>query len=146
MPERPFVLLTQPTVLDPSRAPAGRHIAWAYVHVPMGLELDATDLITAQVERFAPGFRDTVLAAAAMRPSDLERANPNDVGGDILGGAVTMAQLVKRPVVSRHPWRIPIRSASGQRWYLCSSSTAPGPGVHGMGGMHAAELALRDTA
>jgi phytoene dehydrogenase-like protein len=144
MPKRPFVLLTQPTVLDPSRAPAGRHIAWAYVHVPMGLELDATDLITAQVERFAPGFRDTVLAAAAMRPSDLERANPNDVGGDILGGAVTMSQLVKRPVVSRHPWRIPIRSAGGQRWYLCSSSTAPGPGVHGMGGLHAAELALRD--
>lgn len=149
MPDRPFVLLTQPTILDPSRAPAGRHIAWAYVHVPRGLELDATDVITAQVERFAPGFRDTVLAAAAMRPSDLERANPNDVGGDILGGAVTMAQLVKRPVVSPHPWRIPVRTdgsgSRGPRWYLCSSSTAPGPGVHGMGGMLAAELALRDV-
>ena len=146
MPQRPFVLLTQPSILDPSRAPAGKHIAWAYVHVPKGLDLDATEVITAQVERFAPGFRDTVLAAAAMRPSDLERSNPNDVGGDILGGAVTMMQLVRRPVVSRHPWRILIRSSGGQRWYLCSSSTAPGPGVHGMGGLLAAELALRENA
>jgi phytoene dehydrogenase-like protein len=144
MPQRPFVLLTQPTIHDPSRAPAGKHIAWAYLHVPNGLDLDATELITQQIERFAPGFRDTVLASAALRPSDLERENPNDLGGDILGGAVTMWQLLKRPVVSPHPWRVPIR-AGRQRWYLCSSSTAPGPGVHGMGGLHAAELALRDV-
>ena len=144
MPDRPFVLLTQPTVLDPSRAPAGSHIAWAYTHVPRGLDLDATDVITEQIERFAPGFRDTVMGAAPLRPSDLERANPNDVGGDILGGAVTMAQLVRRPVVSPKPWRIPRRGSAGPAWYLCSSSTAPGPGVHGMSGMLAAELALRD--
>jgi phytoene dehydrogenase-like protein len=139
MPDDPFVLLTQPTVLDPSRAPAGRHVAWAYVHVPRGLDLDATEVITRRIERYAPGFRDTVLAAAAMRPSDLQRANPNDVGGDIMGGAVSMWQLVKRPVVSRHPWRTPVRG-----WYLCSSSTPPGPGVHGTSGQLAAELALRD--
>lgn len=140
VPERPYVLLVQPTVVDASRAPAGKHIAWAYLHVPRGVDLDATELITAQVERFAPGFRDLVLAAAPTTAADAFASNPNDVGGDILGGAVTIGQLLKRPVVSRAPWRTPVHGL-----YLASAATPPGPGVHGMNGWFAARAALHDV-
>jgi phytoene dehydrogenase-like protein len=139
MTSRPYVLVVQPSVVDPSRAPAGAATLWAYTHVPAGSDLDATEVITAQVERFAPGFRDVILGSTATTPTRLERNNPNDVGGDILGGAVTLGQLVKRPVVSRTPWRTPVPGL-----YLCSSSTPPGPAVHGMCGWHAARLALSD--
>jgi len=137
--DRPYVLVVQPTVVDPSRAPAGRHTLWAYIHVPRGSRVDATERVTAQLERFAPGFRDTVLASVATDAAELERRNPNDVGGDILGGALTVPQLVKRPVVSPVPWRTPVRGL-----YLCSASTPPGPSVQGMNGWYAARLALRE--
>jgi len=139
VPDRPFVLVVQPSVVDPSRAPTGRHVLWAYLHVPRGLDLDATGLVTAQLERVAPGFADVVLAAAPRTASQIEEDDPNDVGGDILGGAVTLPQLVRRPVVSTTPWRTPVRGL-----YLCSASTPPGPAVHGMAGWYAARLALRD--
>ncbi|WP_353809282.1 phytoene desaturase family protein [Agromyces sp. SYSU T00194] len=137
--ERPYVLVVQPTVVDPTRAPAGRHTLWAYIHVPRGSRLDATELVAAQMERFAPGFRDTVLASTATSAVELGARNPNDVGGDILGGALTVPQLVKRPVVSPVPWRTPVRGL-----YLCSASTPPGPSVQGMNGWFAARLALRE--
>ncbi|MFB9310842.1 phytoene dehydrogenase-like protein [Agromyces hippuratus] len=137
--EHPYVLVTQPTVADPSRAPAGKHVLWAYTHVPAGSTLDPTELVTAEVERFAPGFRDVVLASAASSAADLGRYNANYVGGDIYSGALTMAQLLKRPVVSPKPWRTPVDGI-----YLCSSATPPGPAVHGMNGWFAAKLALRE--
>jgi phytoene dehydrogenase-like protein len=135
--DAPFVLVTQPSILDPTRAPAGRHTLWAYTHVPRGSSVDQTEAITRQIERFAPGFRDTILASASMTALDLEANNPNDVGGDILGGAVTVRQLLKRPVISRTPWRTPVGGL-----YLCSASTPPGPSVQGMNGWFAARLAL----
>lgn len=138
-PRHPYVLATQPTVADPSRAPAGKHVLWAYTHVPAGSTLDATELITREVERFAPGFRDLVLASASRTAVDLAAQNANYVGGDIYAGELTMAQFVKRPVVSTAPWRTPIEGV-----YLCSSATPPGPAVHGMNGWWAAKLALRD--
>lgn len=138
-PRHPYVLATQPTVIDPSRAPAGKHVLWAYTHVPAGSAFDATELITAEVERFAPGFRDLVLASASHSAVELERGNANLVGGDYAGGAMTLAQLVKRPVVSTTPWRTPVEGV-----YLCSSSTPPGPAVQGMNGWYAARLALRE--
>lgn len=138
-PKHPFVLVTQPSVLDASRAPAGKHVLWAYTHVPAGSTFDASELITAEVERFAPGFRDLVLASTASSAVELERGNANLVGGDLGGGATTLAQLVKRPVVSRTPWRTPVEGV-----YLCSASTPPGPAVHGMNGWYAARLALRE--
>lgn len=135
----PYVLVVQPTLVDPSRAPEGRHVLWAYLHVPNGSPLDPTEHIVRQLERFAPGFRDTVLAAVARTAPDLERDNPNERGGDISGGAATLRQLVRRPVLSSAPWRTPIPGL-----YLCSSATTPGPAVHGMNGWYAARLALRD--
>lgn len=135
----PYVLVTQPTVVDPSRAPAGRHVLWAYTHVPAGSTLDATDLITAEVERFAPGFRDVVLASAASSAVEIGQYNANYLGGDIYSGELTLRQLVKRPVVSTAPWRTPVDGV-----YLCSSATPPGPAVHGMNGWFAAKLALRE--
>ncbi len=135
----PYVLVTQPSVLDDSRAPAGKQVLWAYIHVPNGSTLDATELVTAQVERFAPGFRDLILASATSSAQEVEAYNPNYVGGDISGGALTMWQLLKRPVLSPYPWRTPIEGV-----YLCSSATPPGPAVHGMSGWYAATLALRD--
>ncbi|GAB3618021.1 NAD(P)/FAD-dependent oxidoreductase [Okibacterium endophyticum] len=138
--ESPYVLAAQPSLFDSSRAPIGRHTLWAYTHVPHGSERDMTEPITAQIERFAPGFRDVVMASASMTAADLERQNPNFVGGDISGGAVSIRQLIARPVLSSHPWRTPARGL-----YLCSASTPPGPGVHGMGGFHAARLALEDV-
>jgi phytoene dehydrogenase-like protein len=137
--EHPYVLVTQPTVADPSRAPEGKHVLWAYTHVPAGSTLDATELVTAEVERFAPGFRDVVLASASSSAAELGRYNANYVGGDIYSGALTMAQLLKRPVVSPKPWRTPVDGV-----YLCSSATPPGPAVHGMNGWFAAKLALRE--
>lgn len=138
IPDRPFVLVSQPSILDPSRAPAGKHTLWAYMHVPRDSDFDATELITEQLERVAPGFRDIVLASAAMTAREVAANNPNDVGGDISGGEVTLPQLVKRPVVSTRPWQTPIDGL-----YLCSASTPPGPSVQGMNGWFAARLALR---
>lgn len=137
--DEPYVLVVQPTVVDPTRAPEGRHVLWAYLHVPNGSPLDPTERILRQIERFAPGFRDTVLAAVPRTAPDVERDDPNDLGGDISGGAATLVQLVRRPTLSPEPWRTPIPGL-----YLCSSSTVPGPAVHGMNGWFAARLALRD--
>jgi phytoene dehydrogenase-like protein len=140
-PERPFVLLAQQSLFDDSRAPAGRHTVWAYCHVPNGSTADMTDRIEAQIERFAPGFRDLVIGRYAMGPADLERYNPNYPGGDIAGGASGGMQLFARPVASPVPYSTP-----GEGIFLCSSSTPPGAGVHGMCGFHAAEAALRSLA
>lgn len=131
---RPYVLLVQPYAADPTR---GGHTLWAYCHVPNGSAADMTGPIEAQIERYAPGFRERVLARHAMGPAELEAANPNLVGGDIGGGLASLAQFVKRPVWSPAPWRTPLPGV-----FLCSSSTPPGPGVHGMGGWQAARLAL----
>jgi len=135
--DRPFVLFVQPTLFDPSRAPAGRHIAWAYCHVPNGCTLDLTGHIERQVERFAPGFRERILARSVLTPADLERRNANLVGGDISGGMMDLRQVFARPVPSLTPYRTPLRGV-----YICSASTPPGGGVHGMGGYHAASAAL----
>ncbi|GLW10628.1 P49 secreted protein [Microtetraspora sp. NBRC 13810] len=139
-PRRPFVLLAQPCVADPSRAPAGRHTVWAYCHVPNGSAVDMTEAIESQVERFAPGFRDLILARATRGPAELERHNANLVGGDIGGGLASLAQFAGRPLYAARPWRTPLPGV-----YLCSASTPPGAGVHGMGGHRAARLALADT-
>jgi phytoene dehydrogenase-like protein len=136
--ERPFVLLVQPTLFDPSRAPPSKHTAWAYCHVPNGSTRDMSAAIEAQVERFAPGFRDRILARAKRGPADLEHDNPNYVGGDINGGIQDWRQLFTRPVAKLDPYATPTRGL-----YLCSSSTPPGGGVHGMCGVWAARSALR---
>src|SRR5581483_5691863 len=137
--DRPFVLLAQPSLFDETRAPVGKHTAWAYCHVPNGSREDLTDRVEQQVERFAPGFRDLVLARAARGPADLEAANRNLVGGDLNGGAADLGQVLFRPVRSPRPHRTPVPGV-----YLCSASTPPGGGVHGMCGYAAARLALRD--
>jgi phytoene dehydrogenase-like protein len=139
MPRHPYVLISQPSVLDATRAPAGHQVLWAYTHVPSGSTLDATELITSTVQRWAPGFRDVVLASSSLSAAQLGEHNPNYVGGDIYSGAMTLRQLVKRPVLSTRPWRTPIPGV-----YLCSSATPPGPAVHGMNGWFAARLALRE--
>jgi phytoene dehydrogenase-like protein len=135
--ERPFVLVSQPTLFDPSRAPRGKHVAWAYCHVPHGWAENLTDRIESQIDRFAPGFRDRVLARRESAPAALAVANDNLVGGDIGGGAATIDQLFTRP--NRHLYRTSIDGV-----YLCSASTPPGGGVHGMCGYHAARIALDD--
>jgi phytoene dehydrogenase-like protein len=132
---RPFVLLAQPSLFDSSRAPVGKHTAWAYCHVPNGCGEDMTERIESQIERFAPGFRERILARHALSPADLERQNANLVGGDITGGAQNLRQLLLRP--TRHFYRTP-----SENIFLCSSSTPPGAGVHGMCGYHAALAAL----
>jgi phytoene dehydrogenase-like protein len=137
-PERPFVLLSQPTLFDPARAPKGKHVAWAYCHVPNGSRENRTKAIEDQIERFAPGFRDTILHRNVMDPAALEARNANLVGGDVNGGALSLAQLLFRPRLRVDPYRL---SAPGH--FLCSSSTPPGPAVHGMCGFHAAQSALR---
>ena len=137
-PERPFTLFVQPTLFDPARAPAGKHTAWAYCHVPSGSTVDMTDAIEAQVERFAPGFRERILARHTMSATAMERYDANYVGGDINGGVTDLRQFFARPRLSLHPWATPVPGL-----YLCSSSTPPGGGVHGMCGWHAARLALR---
>ncbi|UWX97120.1 NAD(P)/FAD-dependent oxidoreductase [Arthrobacter zhaoxinii] len=139
-PRRPYVLLSQPSSFDPTRAPAGRHVLWSYCHVPAGSTVDMTEAVTAQIERFAPGFRDVVVDSRVTTAADLEQYNANYVGGDFGGGAVTLAQMLIRPVLSPKPWRTAVPGV-----YLSSASTPPGPGVHGMGGMHAARLALKDV-
>jgi phytoene dehydrogenase-like protein len=136
--ERPYVLLVQPTLFDPTRAPDGKHTAWAYCHVPSGSTRDMTDAIERQVERFAPGFRDLILERSAMDSAEVERRNPNYVGGDINGGLQDMRQLFTRPVARLDPYSTPIDGL-----YICSSSTPPGGGVHGMCGYFAARSALR---
>ena len=137
-PERPFVLLSQPSLFDPSRAPEGRHTAWAYCHVPNGSDFDMTERIEAQVERFAPGFRGRVLKRSVRPPAALERYNPNCVGGDINGGVQDLGQLFSRPARMLNPYAIPSTDI-----FICSSSTPPGGGVHGMCGYFAARAALR---
>ncbi len=136
--ERPFVLLAQQSLFDPARAPAGQHTAWAYCHVPHGSPVDMTAAIEAQVERFAPGFRDLILARHTFNAPQMEAYNPNYVGGDINGGVQDMLQHFARPVLYR-PYATPAKGI-----YLCSSSTPPGGGVHGMCGYHAALTVLRD--
>ena len=136
--ERPYVLLAQQSLFDPTRAPAGQHTAWAYCHVPNGSRVDMTERIELQVERFAPGFRERILARSALGPADLERHNPNNVGGDINGGAATLSQLFTRPVARVSPYTTPLPGV-----FLCSASTPPGGGVHGMCGYHGAQAALR---
>jgi phytoene dehydrogenase-like protein len=138
--ERPYVLLTQPSLFDDSRAPAGKHTAWAYCHVPSGSTEDMTDRIESQVERFAPGFRELILARSAIGPADFERRNRNFVGGDINGGLMDLRQLFFRPVRKLVPYRTPLKGV-----YICSSSTPPGGGVHGMCGYSAALTALADS-
>ena len=147
-PERPFVLAAQQSPFDPTRAPEGGQTLWAYCHTPNGSRQDMTQRIESQIERFAPGFRDRILAKSAMGPAELERRNPNLVGGDINGGVLDLPQFIARPVTSVNPYRVPVRAgelAGDPAVYLCSSSTPPGGGVHGMAGYHAARSAIRDT-
>ncbi|HEY4061093.1 MAG TPA: NAD(P)/FAD-dependent oxidoreductase [Puia sp.] len=139
-PERPFVLLAQQSIVDASRAPAGKHTGWAYCHVPNGSAKDMTETIERQVERFAPGFRDRILARHVMGPAQLEEYNPNYIGGDINGGVIDLGQLFTRPALRSSPYR-----TSSKGIYICSASTPPGGGVHGMCGYHAARRALRDV-
>jgi phytoene dehydrogenase-like protein len=136
--DRPYVLLVQPTLFDPTRAPEGKHTAWAYCHVPHGSTRDMTEAIESQVERFAPGFRDLILGRSVMDSAEVERRNRNYVGGDINGGVQDLRQLFTRPVPRLDPYSTPLRGL-----YLCSSSTPPGGGVHGMCGYYAARSALR---
>ena len=140
-PDRPYVLVVQPGVADPSRAPAGQHTLWTYCHVPSGSEVDMTSRIEAQLERFAPGFRDLVLVRSALGPALLEAKNRNLVGGDVNGGAADLGQVFFRPVKRPVPYRTPLRGV-----YVCSAATPPGGGVHGMCGYSAARIALKDLA
>ena len=139
-PGQPFVLLSQPSVFDASRAPAGKHTAWAYCHVPNGSVEDMTSTIENQVERFAPGFKDTILARHTMNTEEMEAYNPNYIGGDINGGVLDLPQLFTRPVLRFSPYK-----TSAKGLYICSSSTPPGGGVHGMCGYYAAKKALSDV-
>ena len=136
--DRPFVLLAQPSLFDSSRAPEGKHTLWAYCHVPNGSTIDMTDRIENQIERFAPSFRSRILARSALSPAQMETLDANLVGGDINGGAAIITQLFTRPTL--HTYRTPLRNI-----YICSSSTPPGGGVHGMCGYHAARTALRKS-
>jgi phytoene dehydrogenase-like protein len=137
-PERPYVLLAQQSLFDPSRTPAGVQAAWAYCHVPNGSAIDMTDRIERQIERFAPGFRDRILARHAMNTEAVESHDANYIGGDINGGVADLRQFIRRPTLGLHPWKTPIEGV-----YLCSSSTPPGGGVHGMCGWHAAQEVMR---
>src|SRR5215213_6895295 len=140
-PERPFILLAQQSLFDRTRAPEGKHTVWAYCHVPNGSSFDMTGRIEAQIERFAPGFVDRILDKRAAGTADLERWNPNLVGGDINGGYMDFGQLFTRPMPRPNPYSTPARGL-----YICSSSTPPGGGVHGMSGYFAARVALRYLA
>jgi phytoene dehydrogenase-like protein len=139
-PEKPFILLAQPTLFDTTRAPKGKHTAWAYCHVPNGSQADMTAVIEKQVERFAPGFRDTILAKHTMTTAQMEEYNPNYIGGDINGGVIDIGQLFTRPALRLSPYK-----TSAKGIYICSSSTPPGGGVHGQCGYHAAKKALKDV-
>jgi phytoene dehydrogenase-like protein len=140
-PERPFVLAAQQSLFDLTRAPHGKHTFWAYCHVPTGSTFDMTARIEAQIERFAPGFGDRIIARHVMTAADMENYNPNYIGGDINGGVQDLRQLFTRPVPRWRPYRTPARGI-----YICSSSTPPGGGVHGLCGYYAARTALRDEA
>ena len=135
---KPFVLLAQPSIADPTRAPAGKHTAWAYCHVPSGSTVDMSDAIESQVERFAPGFRDVVSARATMNTEQVQAYNPNYVGGDINAGVQDLRQLFTRPVARLNPYTTP-----NERLFICSASTPPGGGVHGMCGFYAAKAVLK---
>jgi len=139
-PEKPFVLLAQQSLFDGSRAPEGKHTAWAYCHTPNGSTKDMTLAIEMQVERFAPGFRERILAKHTMNTEQIEAYNPNYIGGDINGGIIDIGQLFTRPVLRRSPY-----TTSAKGIYICSSSTPPGGGVHGMCGYHAAKKALQQV-
>lgn len=139
LPGRPFCLIAQPQVIDPSRAPSGLHTLWGYCHVPAGSGVDMSGQIEAQVERFAPGFRDTIRARRVRTAVQLEQYNPGYVGGAITAGAATLRQTIGRPALRLSPYRTPLAGV-----YLCSASTPPGGGVHGMCGLWAARTALRD--
>jgi len=139
-PEKPFVLLAQQSLFDSTRAPEGKHTAWAYCHVPNGSNKDMTDIIEKQVERFAPGFRERIIGRHTFNTRQLENYNPNYIGGDINGGVIDIGQLFTRPVLRRSPYR-----TSAKGIYICSSSTPPGGGVHGMCGYHSAKRALKDV-
>jgi phytoene dehydrogenase-like protein len=139
-PERPYVLAAQQSLFDDSRAPAGKHTFWAYCHVPNGSTVDMTERIEAQVERFAPGFRDRIIERSAKGPAEIESYNENYVGGDINGGVQDLRQMWTRPVIRFNPYATPVDGL-----YICSSSTPPGGGVHGLCGWYAARSALRDT-
>jgi phytoene dehydrogenase-like protein len=139
LPDKPFVILAQQSLFDSTRAPAGKHTAWGYCHVPNGSTFDMTERIESQIERFAPGFRDCVLARNTMSPADLEEYNPNYIGGDIAGGIQNFGQIYAKPAFRQGgPYATGLKG-----FYLCSSSTPPGGGVHGMCGYHAALAALR---
>jgi phytoene dehydrogenase-like protein len=137
-PDRPFMITVQPSVVDPTRAPAGKHVFWAYGHVPHGWTGDLTDALERQLERYAPGFRDRVLARATAGPPELAARNANYVGGDIASGAVSGLQVLLRPRLSLSPYRTPHPAV-----FICSSATPPGPGVHGMSGHNAAKAVWR---
>lgn len=136
-PDDPFVLLSQPTTFDPSRAPKGRHVVWAYTHAPNNSPQPATDAIVAKIEAHAPGFRDTILSAKARTPQETGRQNPTMPGGDFASSALNLRQLFIRPVLSSDPWR------AGESVFMCSGATTPGPGVHGMSGYNAAMSVIR---
>jgi len=138
-PDHPYVLVSQPSVIDPTRAPEGQQVLWTYTHVPHGSNLDRADAVLDELERFAPGVRDRVLAVSSRTALEVERHDINDVGGDIAAGATSFGQLVARPRLSPTPWRTPLPGV-----WLCSASTAPGPGVHGQAGWLAARAALRE--
>ena len=138
-PEKPFVLLGQQSLFDSTRAPEGKHTLWGYCHVPNGSTKDMTNIIEQQIERYAPGFRERILAKHTMNTAQMEEHNPNYIGGDINGGALHLAQLFTRPALRWSPYR-----TSTKGLYICSSSTPPGGGVHGMCGYHAAERVLKD--
>jgi phytoene dehydrogenase-like protein len=139
IPERPFVLVAQPSLFDPTRAPEGKHTLWAYCHVPNGAAFDMTGRIEAQIERFAPGFQDRILARRTTKPIDLEGHNANCIGGDISGGILDIHQFITRPTHRLNPYSTPVRGL-----YLCSASTPPGGGVHGMCGYNAAMSVLHE--
>jgi phytoene dehydrogenase-like protein len=140
IPERPYVLAVQPTVHDPTRAPDGGHILWAYVHVPFGSDVDMTEAIERQIERFAPGFRDTIVERYTKDAPAMHAWNPNDVGGDISNGEPSLRQMLARPVPRWNTYKTPVRGV-----YLASAATPPGPAVHGACGDNAAQVALREV-
>ncbi|HEY0727470.1 MAG TPA: NAD(P)/FAD-dependent oxidoreductase [Pyrinomonadaceae bacterium] len=137
--DRPYVLVSQPSLFDPSRAPENKHTLWAYCHVPNGSDVDMSERIEDQIERFAPGFRSRIIGRSVLTPAQLESRNANLVGGDINGGAATLAQMFTRPTI--HTYSTPLKGV-----YICSSSTPPGGGVHGMCGYHAARVALKNLS
>ena len=139
-PEKPFVLLTQQSLFDPTRAPEGKHTGWAYCHVPNGSTVDMTDAIEKQIERFAPGFRERILARNTINSTQMQEYNANYIGGDINGGVIDIGQLFTRPALRWSPYK-----TSAKGLYICSASTPPGGGVHGMCGYHAGKRALKDV-